>query len=190
MSERIKSAVSHFHEYDIYYPRRSINIFGAIDHDMFVSVFKNLHALDNTQGTINIFINSEGGCFTSGRAIFDSINGCKNYVRAMVYGEASSMASVILQAADERIMAPGSYIMIHDGEEYLGGHPENIKRWDNFYKIQREWFYRVYLEKIKIVKPRFTKKKLQDLLKFDTILYADDAIKLGLADKKFGCVGE
>ena len=183
MSERIKGAAAQFHEYGIFYPRRTVEIFGDIDHDMFINVFKNLHVLDGTQGTINIFINSEGGCVTSGRAIYDAIKGCQNYVRMMVYGEASSMASIILQAADERLMAPGSYIMIHAGEEATSGHPENKKRWDEFLKKEEEWAYGVYLEKIKHVKPRFSKKKLQDLLRFDTILYAKDAIELGLADR-------
>jgi len=183
MSERIKGAIAQFHEYGIYYPRRSIDLFGDIDHDMFVNVFKNLHALDGTQGTINIFINSEGGCTTAGRAIYDAIKGCQNYVRAMVYGEASSMASIILQAADERLMSPGSYIMIHAGEEATSGHPENKKRWDDFLKKEEEWFYSVYMEKIKNAKPRYTKDKLKKLLTFDTILYAKEAISLGLADR-------
>lgn len=183
MSERIKGAAAQFHEYGIFYPRRSIDLFGEIDHDTFVNVFKNLHVLDGTQGTINIFINSEGGCTTAGRAIYDAIKGCENYVRAMVYGECSSMASLILQAADERIMSPGSFIMIHAGEEATGGHPENKRRWDQFLKKEEEWAHKVYLEKIKNVKPRYTNEKLKKLLTFDTILYAKEAIELGLADR-------
>ena len=44
----------------------------------------------------------------------------------------------------------------------------------------------MYLKRIKEKKPRFTRKQLQSMLTFDTILNPKQAIELGLADKVYG----
>lgn len=173
-----------FHEYNIYWPNRTVPITGEVDIDMYEMVLKNLHVLDSTAGTINIFINSEGGELTQCKAIYDLIAGCNNHVRGMVYGEAASSASIFFQACDERLMSPNSELMIHIGSEGSPeDHPENKARWDAKYKRDGEWMREIYLERIKEVKPRFTRKKLTDLLRFDTILTAKEAIELGLCDR-------
>jgi len=182
MSER-HSDVSLFLEHDIYLPRRTVAIIGEVDLDMFKTVLKSLHALDGKGKTINVIINSEGGDVTQGMAIYDALNGCKDYVRGMVFGEVSSAASFILQACDERFMSPSSYMMLHLGSEnHPETHPENIKRWNEKHQKDAKWMESVYLKKIKEKKPRFTRAQLQSLLRFDTILSPQEAIDLGLAD--------
>ena len=44
----------------------------------------------------------------------------------------------------------------------------------------------MYLKRIKEKKPRYTRKQLQNMLTFDTILNPKKAIELGLADKVYG----
>jgi ATP-dependent Clp protease protease subunit len=172
------------HEKGIYLPNRSVVIFGDIDEDMFKRVWSNLHHLDSSSKPINIFINTGGGCVTQGFAIYDAIKGCKNLVRAMVYGECSSMGSIILQAADERLMSPNSSIMIHKGtEEYHEDHALNVERWIEHNKKLEERCNNIYLEKIKEKKNKFGIKSLEKLLPFDTILSPKEAIELGLADR-------
>jgi ATP-dependent Clp protease protease subunit len=184
VSEKIKEFTDLFHSNGVYLPTRSITITGSIDEDQYETVLKNLHALDSKEGTINIFINSEGGDVEQGLAIYDAIKGCKNFVRGMVYGTASSAASFILQACDERLMAPHAYLMVHIGEESSpSDHPKNKERWDKHQKELGKQMEDIYLVKIKHKKKRFTRKQLQDLLEYDTILYAKDAIELGLADR-------
>lgn len=182
MSKRSSDTISLLHTDGIYPPSRSITMFGDIDEHMFSSVFNNLHILDSTDGTITIYINSDGGDLDQGMAIYDAIAGCKNYVRMIVVGHASSAASLVLQAADERLMTPSSYIMIHAGEESTEGHPEIKKKWDAKFQKDKEWMEDLYLEKIKNKKPKFAKNKLSEMLKFDTIFTAKEAIEIGLAD--------
>ena len=176
--------IDKFHDYGIYLPTRTIEIFGEIDEEMATKVIRNLHILDNTkEGTVTIKLMSEGGCVTSGLAIYDAIRAMKNYVRVICYGNVESMATVVLQAGDERLMTPDSYLMIHEGHQETKVHPKNKKRWDDFIEILDKRCLDIYLEKIKQKKPRFTRKKLQDLLVFDTILQPKQVIELGLADK-------
>ena len=182
MSKRSSDTIALLHTDQIYTPNRSITMFGDIDIEMFDQVFKNLLILDSTEGTITIYINSDGGDLQQAMAIYDAITNCKNYVRMIAYGSASSAASIILQAADERLLSPKSYVMIHAGEEGTEGHPEIKKRWDAKCLLDNQWMEDLYLEKIRNKKPKFQRSKLTEMLKFDTILEAEEAIELGLAD--------
>lgn len=182
MSKRSFDNVILLHNEQIYIPGRAITMFGDIDIDMFNNTFKNLHILDASEGTITIYINSGGGDLEQAMAIYDAITNCKNYIRMVVYGSASSAASIILQAADERLVTPNSYVMIHAGEEGTEGHPEIKKRWDAKFQRDNVWMEELYLEKIRNKKPKFPKAKLTEMLKFDTILTAKEAVELGLAD--------
>lgn len=181
---KIKDHLSDFQDNNIYIPSRTITITGEVDADMYLNVIKNLHALDQTDGTVTIYLNSEGGSVVDGLAIYDAIRAMKNYVRIYVWGEASSAASFILQAGDERVVAPNAHIMVHYGTETLGpDNPQSVERWAKRNKELAEVMENIYLEKIKEKKPRFTKKKLTDMLTFDTILSGKQAVELGLADK-------
>lgn len=182
MSRRNQETIQTFHAYHIYSPSRTLLLHGEVDLDMFENVYKNLHILDETDGNITMYINSEGGDLTQAMAIYDMIQNCRNYVRIIVTGQASSAASIILQAADERLMTENSYIMIHAGEEGTEGHPEIKKRWDAKLARDNQWMEDLYLEKIKNKKPKFPRAKLTEMLKFDTILETKEAIELGLAD--------
>ena len=184
MTDKIKESIDQFHDNGIYLPTRTIRISGEVGESMLDSLLVNLHALDSRTGTINLFITSIGGEVDAGLAIYDAIKGCRNYVRGMVYGECSSAASYILQACDERMMSPHSYLMIHIGSEGGGEsmHVHNKERWDEWNAIQGKKMEDIYLKKIKEKKKRFTRKQLQELLKFDTILPAKEAIELGLVD--------
>lgn len=185
MSKALHSNISNFHDYGIYLPTRTISIVGDIDRAMFEQVWANLHMLDSGNGTINVFINNEGGEVTHGLAIYDAIKGCSNHVRGMIYGEACSMASYILQACDERLMSPHSYLMIHEGVTGLDGemHPKIKEAWDKHEKIQDKQLRDIFMQKIKEKHPRYTKTKLESLLVFDTILTPKQSIELGLADR-------
>lgn len=184
MSEKIRNSIEDFHSYGIYIPRRTVEIFGSIDEEMSAQVIRNLHALDHTPGTINILLNSPGGEVTHGMAIYDALKGCRNHVRAMVFGEAASSASFILMAADERCMAPNAYLMLHVGTDPMGIdlHPEAKAAWDQKFKADGEWMLDVYLTKIKQKKKRYTRNQLKSLIRFDRIMKPKEALELGLID--------
>lgn len=183
MSEKIKDHIEVFHDYDIYLDRRTIPVFGEIDLKMFEKTFKNLHILDKINKPINIIINSEGGCITQARGIYDAISGCQSHVTALVYGEACSAATIILQAADIRYSTPNAKLMIHVGSEHLSeDHPRNIDTQYQELRKDEKWMEDIYLSRIKQIKKRFTRHQLKSLLQFDKFLEPEKAKEFGLIE--------
>jgi ATP-dependent protease ClpP protease subunit len=82
-------------------------------------VIMGIHLLDsnaqNGSKPITIIMNSCGGDWSHGMAIFDAVRSSKNHVTIINMSHARSMTSIILQAADYRITSPHGYYLIHDG---------------------------------------------------------------------------
>lgn len=148
------------------------------------SVFiKNLRYLDKTGGDINIIMNCEGGDVSCGFAMYDAIKACTNEITIKVYGSCMSMATVVLQAADKRIMGQNARMMVHVGGMEIGGHFNNVKRAvaenDQLDKICMD----IYLDKIHEVNPDFKRNQLQKMMEFDTYISAQKCLELGLIDE-------
>jgi ATP-dependent Clp protease protease subunit len=171
--------------YGIHIPSRTIMLTGEVDQDMYETLIMGLTLITNSKGgvkeTIKIELNSEGGCWYSGVAIYDRIKSCKAPVDVLVSGSAMSMGSVILQSGDRRLITPNSTVMVHDGSESMDGSPENILAWAKHSKETCDRMYKIYSEASgKTV--AFWRKRC----KKDFILTAEQAIKLGLADGYVG----
>lgn len=165
---------------------RTIYLDGEIDQDSTSLFIKSLRYLDKTPGEITIILNSDGGDVSSGFAIYDSIKLCNNEVKIKVLGSAMSVSSIILQAADKRIMTANSRMMIHVGDMEVEGHFKNVKRAVAENEAMDKICVDIYLEKIKEVKSSFTKSQIQKLMEFDTYLSAQRCLELGLIDEIAG----
>lgn len=149
-------------------------------------IVKALHVLDNSQGEITIIMNNPGGDEYHGMAIFDAIKACKNHVTIRVFGHAMSMGSIILQAADKRVMAPNSRMMIHYGTWGIHDHPKIVYKWAEEGKKFDSWMEELYLGKIREKHPDYPLAKVKQMCNFDSFLNASEAVKLGLADEVEG----
>jgi ATP-dependent Clp protease protease subunit len=154
------------------------------DYLMAQRVIKALHILEKTKGDIRIIMNNEGGFWTDGIAMYDYIKACKNSVIIDVVGQASSMGAIILQAADIRRVAKHSKIMVHYGKDGLSPeHPEIYRRWAGESERIKGEIHKILLPKIREKKKKFTESQLVNILNFDTIYSAQEAIDMGLADE-------
>jgi ATP-dependent Clp protease protease subunit len=155
-----------------------------IDEESASEFIKNLIELDSaSKETITIYLNSGGGDLIQALAMYDAMKLCKSRIKVFVIGQASSAASLILQAAHVRIMSENSHIMIHIGQEsYEENHPRNLERWLEYSKVLENKMINIYLSNIRRIKKRYTKHQLISLLQFDTILTPNKALELGLVD--------
>lgn len=173
-----------FHDYGPYLPTKTCDIFGEITEELSDKTLKNLHILDSTTGLVSARLKSEGGSVVEARAMYDAIKDMKNHIRIVCHGYAESAASLILQAADERIMKENSHLMLHVGEHSMpANHPRNIDRLKEFYDELELWMENVYLVRIKEKRKRFTRSQLKALLQFDKYIFPKEAMDLGLIDK-------
>lgn len=186
--------VDKFHDSNSYLPTRTIFMGSeessiefatesGVDAAMSQRVIKNLHVMESiSKEPITIILNNFGGDVNHGLAIYDAIKSCQSKVIIKVYGGAMSMGSIILQAGDERLMAPQASQMIHYGQ--LGLNKEALtvyKIIDEMKRVDR-WMEQLYLEKIHEKHPKFSLGRLRNMLKHDTFLTAEQSVELGLAD--------
>lgn len=131
--------------------------------------------------TIEIHINSNGGSVKEGIAIYNLLKQkkCKEII-AYVDGFAYSIASVILQAADKRIMGLGSSLLIHNMWIAIEGNAKELRKAADDLDVLMDANRKVYLEKAKI-----SEEELIEMLDKETYLTAHDAVKYGFADEVY-----
>jgi ATP-dependent Clp protease protease subunit len=197
MSKRVnRDDVDKFHEYGLYIPTRTIYMGsetysedgeGGVDGLMAERFVKNITVLETISSEpITILMNNIGGDEYHGFAIYDSILMSKSHITIKVVGHAMSMGSIILQAADKRIMMPTSRQMIHYGTWGCHNHAKTAQKWaQEGLKIDK-WMEKMYLVKIQQKHPDYKMEDLQKMLDHDTFLTASESIKLGLADEILG----
>ncbi len=186
--------ISFFHSFGIYVPKRLIYMGSerydindgesGTDGSMAEHMIKNLNILESmSEEPITIIMNNIGGDEYHGFAIYDAIKACKSHITVKVFGHAMSMGSIILQAADTRLISETSRQMIHYGTWNFSGHAKTTQKWAEEGKKIDGWMENMYLQRIKEKKPKFTLEKLKLLLDHDTFLTAKESVDLGLADE-------
>jgi ATP-dependent protease ClpP protease subunit len=166
----------------------------GVEYRMAAQFYKNIRILDSiSKDPILIHMFSEGGEWDAGMAIFDAITLCQSYVTIITYGQASSMSSVILQAADKRVMAPNAHFMLHYGSSGISGDHLSAQ---NFAKVDKrntetmldiytagcskgKYFKQHYTDSTEEKVKNYLKRKLKD---GDWYLDANEAVYYGLAD--------
>ena len=188
--------VDKFIDSDIFLPTRTLYIGNissnengeeiGIDFAMAERCIKNLHILENLclsgDKQINIILNSCGGSWNHGMAIYNSIKKCKNHVTIVVSGQAMSAGAIILQAGDERLIDYDAEIMIHYGHFAISDTAKTVSNWSKHSDKNCLRMEQILLDKIRARNPDFSLKKLKSMLSFDTILSSEDALNLGLVD--------
>jgi ATP-dependent Clp protease protease subunit len=135
---KLESVIQDIHENGVNYLTRDIYLHGNyksnddddsyVDWKMAFQFIKNLHFLESiSKDPILIHLLSAGGCWNSGMAILNSIQFSKCYITMICYGHAESMAAVILQGADLRLMMPDSFLMVHMGSFEMDGSSAAVK---------------------------------------------------------------
>lgn len=135
--------------------------------------------------TINL--NSVGGSVYAGNALIDELiahslrGGGTHEITIKVRGVAASMASMILQAADVRVIGPNSQLMLHKGGTGLHGmiDVDSLSDELQWQLNSTDWMIKLFLSRTdKLTRPEMLTK----MDRRDWWMSSDEAIKLGLAD--------
>lgn len=159
--------------------RQIFDLYDSIDEDSAKKTIKKLYALDTiNHNPIHLYINSGGGCCSSGMAIINAMKTVKSPVVTIIE-EVCSMGGHISVAGDKRVCYESSVWMAHDAQ----GDAE-----DYFQKmIARADFCKKYYDKVleknlrdhtKLTESDLKKAKNQELW-----LFPDDMLKKGVVDE-------
>ena len=185
--------VETLHECGLFLPSRTIYLGSesagddgesGVDAKMVERFLKNAHFLEGmSRDAITVIMDNVGGDMYHGLAICDAMVQSPCDVRVVVRGCAMSMGSIILQAADERVMGPLATQMVHYGTSGFWGHAKTFEKWAAEERRLNEWMERMYLARIRQRRPGYSLRALRALLAHDTFLTATESIELGLADR-------
>ncbi len=153
----------------------------GVDALMAEYLIKGIYMLNKSgKDPIRIITNNPGGSTMSGMAIYDAIRASISPIDIEVYGQASSMGAVILQAGRRRLLHPNTVVMIHDGyiQDTDRMPTRSNEAWSEWSKKDRQRMYGIFSERSG--RPA---KFWSDKCAHDTIWYADKAVKFGLADE-------
>jgi len=198
MAKHTNDHTDNIHEYGLYIPSRTIFMDSSLNDEgeedgvnylMAMRFLKNLHILQKlNQEPITVVMNTTGGDVWQGMAIFDAIKASSNHITIRVVGNACSMGSIILQAADDRVLMSHAHVMFHLGTPGPTGN--NIHELMNAAKYELEFgnkIDQILFDRIKDKHDKdnraFTKQRFQDMNFKGKYLHAEEAVEMGLADR-------
>jgi len=167
----------------------------GVEYQMASRLIKNLQILATLDPVRVILIHMKtcGGSWEEGMAIYDAIKAVPNKVVILNYTHARSMSSVILQAADKRVMMPHSHFMFHDGALEVSGTYKSVITNVAWAEKEKPIMEDVYINRMKERGRyrRWSRDSIRTMLreqmdkKEDVFLSAIQAVDWGLADSIF-----
>ena len=130
------------------------------------------------KGALEVHINSAGGDVFDGIAISSAIRAHKGRVTTVVDGLAASIASVIAQAGQERVVQPGGMLMIHDAFGLCVGDAAEMTAMASTLDKVSDNIASVYAGR-----SGRTQDYWRSQMRGETWYTADEAVSAGLADK-------
>jgi len=128
---------------------------------------------------IDMYINSPGGCVYSGLAIYDLMMYTRCTVNTYCYGNAMSMASILLAAGEpnKRHIMPNARVMIHQPLGGVSGAASHIE-------VHAQEILKTKTKLIDILSQHtgVAEETLEATMERDRFFTADEAVEFGIVD--------
>lgn len=169
----------------------------GVDYRVAINFEKNIRYL-NTISNEPIFIHMHlpGGVWGDCMGMYDTIRSSKSKTIILAYGSVESASSIILQAADLRVLMPNTNVLIHYGSISVDNEHKAALSWVQWSEKETKKMLDIFsdrclcsqLAKEKSWKKYNVKKYISSQLsqKSDWFLDADEAVYHGFADSIFG----
>lgn len=197
--------LNNIHNYAINVNTREIYLHGECNTNCEVSIIdfrtatnflKSLRYLSEVSSDKPIFIHlmTSGGEWDATMAIYDAIITSPMTIYMFVHGQAYSGGSVILQAADVRIMMPHARFMMHEGSVIASGTSKQVRTENALSLSTNRDMLDIYIGRCKTCNffKKFTEKEIDAFLieKMDKneewYLNAQETVNYGFADVVLG----
>lgn len=151
----------------------------------FIKNMRILESINHNQIVVHQY--NIGGDWNAGMAIYDSIKNSVCNIIFICHGIASSMGSIIPQAADVRITMPNCDWLIHEGSTDIGDMTYRQSRsWSQWEEGVYEKMMDIYINATNVKRRTF---KTMFARKEDWWLSSEEAAKRGFADAVYGTEG-
>ena len=144
----------------------------GVDAQAFVKDFNKIESK-----VINLRVNSPGGSVFDGTTIFNAVKQHPANTIAHIDGLAASIASVIVMAADEVVMAENAFLMIHEPWSMVVGGSEDMRKEADLLDKVKNTIAKTYMDK-----SGKDEKEIFDMMAEETWLTAQEAYDEGFAD--------
>lgn len=131
---------------------------------------------------IELYINSNGGSVKEGIAIYNQLKRHEAHKTGYVDGVAHSIAFVILQACDHRVMGEGTSALIHEMWVCTCGNARQLREEADQLDILMKGNRALFMQRAKGI----TEEELQAMMEKETILTPDMALQYGFVDEIAG----
>lgn len=128
--------------------------------------------------TIELHINSDGGSVKEGVAIYNLLKQKACHKVGCVDGVAYSIAFVILQACDERVMGIGTSALIHEIWMEVSGNARELRKAADDLDVLMESNRKIFLSRSNL-----EEKQLMKMMEAETFLTPDQCLEYGLIDR-------
>jgi ATP-dependent Clp protease protease subunit len=138
---------------------------------------------------ITLIFNSPGGSVIAGMALFDylqELRGAGHHVTIVGQGIAASMAGILLQAGDHRVLTAESWLLIHEGSYGATGSVAEVEDTVKWVEMIGERILNIFAARSQAsgCKSPLTKRQIQNRYRRkDWWLSSDDALKHGFIDE-------
>lgn len=159
---------------------RRILVVGEIDEIASAHICTNLQLFSTKKDPVYMYINSPGGCLSSGYAIVDQMLACRCPVYTIVRGQGHSMGAIIAGFGEKghRYATHNSSIMLHS--IIIQSSADSIER----YIAMTEYLRADYDKKTKELAKRLkiNSRQLVEMMSHTKWMSPTQAIKIGLID--------
>lgn len=131
---------------------------------------------------IELYFNSNGGSVKEGTAIYNQLKRHKAHKTGYVDGVAHSIAFVMLQACDHRVMGEGTSALLHEMWACVAGNAAQLRteadQLDDLMVASRKLFM--------LRAKNITESQLKEMMEKETMLTPDKALEYGFIDEIAG----
>ena len=161
-------------EHGIDTARNTLYITGDIDNGTLHDVLTGLAALESAD-EVTVVLATHGGCPYAAYGIYDGLRQFAGIVKIICIGGVFSAGTIIMQAADERVMTENATLLIHFGAAFAedAATAEQHKRMDK----------NIITMLTDAVDGKRTKKTVSGWFKRESYFTAGEALEAGLIDR-------
>lgn len=165
---------------DVLVGSREIFAFGEIDDDFAKRLTRDIcHLRSLKKDPITIYLSSPGGDVGHGLGLYDFVHSLEFHVTIIGLGEVASAATILLQAADRRILTNNSVMMLHGLSIGTEDTLHNVETFLKASKISQERMLDIYSRRCSLTVPQ-----LRNKLQKDWYMTSDQALELGFIDER------